>query len=162
NPCQRNATPSFGQLSSRAAGNYGANLTVIENSTTVESSNCIGDADPAVAGQELAIGVQSLESVASNASWKFITLDGVAPGFYANDPDGAGPSKRGDSDPSRRRNVIDGYYQFAYEGTMLWRNDSAFAGATGPLQLIANGLASPTSASYIALYQVRKPPSTTN
>ena len=49
-----------------------------------------------------------------------------------------------------------GQYLFAFEGTTLWRNDSVFAGTSGPLQLIANGLASPTLASFNGVYQVRK------
>jgi len=161
NPCQRNAYPSFGQLSSRAAGNFGANLTIIEASSTADAISCLNNADPAVAGQEQAIGVVSLENVPSGG-WKFIKLDGVSPNFYATDPDGAGALKRGDPDPSQRRNVILGHYLFAYEGTTLWRNDSVFAGASGPLQLIANGLGSPSLASFNGVYQVRKPPTTTN
>ena len=108
-----------------------------------------------MAGQEQAIGVVSLENVPS-AGWKFVKLDGVSPNFYATDPDGAGALKRGDPDPTQRKNVILGHYLFAFEGSVLWRNDSMFAGA---MQLIANGLSSPTLASFNGVYQVRKPTS---
>ncbi len=155
NPCQRNATPTFGQMSSRTANNYGPNLTVTESSTTADAIACLKDADTATAGQELAIGPVTLENVPSSG-WKFVKLDGVSPNFYATDPDGAGALKRGDPDPTQRRNVLLGHYLFAMEGSMVWRGDSAFAGAAGPLQLIANGLSSPTIAMFNGVYQVRK------
>lgn len=156
NPCQRNADPLFGQLLPRPAGTFGGgNLVVIENPGTADAINCLKDADPTVAGQEQAIGVVSLENTPSTG-WKFVKLDGVSPNFYVTDPDGAGPLKRGDPDTTQRKNVILGHYLFAMEGSMLWRNDSAFAGATGALQLIANGLSSPSLASFNGVYSVRK------
>jgi hypothetical protein len=159
NPCQRNSPPLFGQFTPRAANNYGPNLTVIESSTTADAIACLKDADPGVAGQELAIGPIALENIPSSG-WKFVKLDGVSPNFYTTDPDGAGPLKRGDPDPTQRKNVLLGQYLFAFEGSMLWRGDSVFAGATGPLQLIANGLSSPTLAAFNGVYQVRKTGST--
>lgn len=156
NPCQRNAPPLFGQLTPRPANSYGGgNLVVIESPTTTEAINCLKDADPAAAGQELAIGPIALENLPSTG-WKFIKLDGVSPNFYATDPDGAGALKRGDPDPTQRRNVVLGQYLFAFEGSMLWRGDSVFAGTTGALQLVANGLSSPTLATFNGVYQVRK------
>jgi hypothetical protein len=148
----------FGQLLPRAAGNFGPNFTVLESPGTADAINCLKDAEPAAAGQEMAIGVVSLENVPS-AGWKFVKLDGVSPNFYATDPDGAGALKRGDSDPTQRKNVILGHYLFAMEGSMLWRNDSAFAGA---LQLVADGLSSPSLVSFAGVYQVRKPAAVTH
>ena len=74
---------------------------------------------------------------------------------YVTDPDGAGALKRGDPDATQRKNVILGHYLFAMEGAMIWRTDSAFAGDTGPLHLIANGLTSPSLVSLTGVYSVR-------
>ncbi len=152
-PCKQNADPLFGQFTPRAGGNYGPNLTVIENSTTVDAINCLRDANPGVVGQELAIGVVSLENIASTG-WRFVKLDGVSPNFYVTDPDAGGPLKRGDPDTTQRKNVILGHYLFAMDGSILWRKDSKFAGA---LQLIADGLGSPTLVNLTGIYVGNRP-----
>ena len=149
NPCKKNADPTFGQLLPRPAANYGPNLTVIENSGTGDVINCLSQ--DATGGTVLdAIGVVSLENTPSG-NWSFVKVDGVSPNFF-----------QGLADPTHRLNVVNGFYLAAVEGSMQWRNDNAFAGATGALQLVANGLTNPALVNLTGIYSVRRPPAVTN